>query len=48
MVCQASGAFTTRACARTGSVLQVAAVGVAMLLAASYWRWIGRLPAGGG
>jgi di/tricarboxylate transporter len=48
MVCQASGAFSTRAFARIGAVLTVAAVGVTMLLAATYWRWIGLLPAGGG
>lgn len=48
MVCQASGAFSTRAFARIGAVLTVAAVGVIMLLAATYWRWIGLLPGGGG
>jgi hypothetical protein len=48
MVCQASGAFTTRAFAWIGAVLPVAAVGVTMVLATTDWRWIGLMPAGGG
>jgi di/tricarboxylate transporter len=47
MACEASGAFTSGAFVRIGSVLTVAAAGVTMLLAACYWRWIGLLPAGG-
>jgi solute carrier family 13 (sodium-dependent dicarboxylate transporter), member 2/3/5 len=44
MVAYGSGAFTTRAFLRTGVPLTVAALGVTLLLAATYWRWTGLLP----
>ncbi|MCU0649128.1 MAG: anion permease [Gemmatimonadaceae bacterium] len=43
MVCHGTGAFTTREFLRIGIPLTLAAIGVTLLLAATYWRWIGLL-----
>jgi solute carrier family 13 (sodium-dependent dicarboxylate transporter), member 2/3/5 len=45
MVCQASGAFTTREFVRVGVVLTVAAIGVTWVMGATWWQWSGLLSA---
>jgi solute carrier family 13 (sodium-dependent dicarboxylate transporter), member 2/3/5 len=46
MVCQASGAFTTREFVRVGVVLTIAAVGVTWLMGVTWWQWGGLLSTG--